>query len=33
MSNMLLTVLAVNHFGVSSGVNAKTPILGSFIYC
>ena len=33
MSNMPLTVLDVNHFGISSGVNAKSPIFGRFINC
>ena len=30
---MPLTVLAVNHFGMSSGGNAKSPIFGRFINC
>ena len=33
VSNMLLTVLAVNHFDMSSDVNAKFPIFGRFINC
>ena len=33
VSNMPSTVLAVNHFGMSLGVNAKSPIFGRFINC
>ena len=33
VSYMPLTVLAVNHVGMSSSGNAKSPIFGRFINC